>query len=439
MKDPVGKYLERRTQLDRWPLTCGSLEGLEQVVVIPALAEGDYLFATLDRLAQNDRNALEKTLVICVVNNRAEPHCARALIEENARTLARLEAVRHHHRLRLAYVDASSPGRELPPKDGVGLARKIGLDWGLVVLSRTKPGLGLLFCLDADTLVQANYLTAVRDAFMTRGLWAGVVDYAHPLDGPEEETAAIVAYELFLRYHVLGLHYAGSPYAFPTIGSTMVCRTEAYVAVSGMNRRRAGEDFYFLQELAKTGGVQPILETTVFPSARISGRVPFGTGARVARYRGGKADAYTLYHPEGYRILRRWLALVESRLDRSGNSILQEASRIAVPLSDFLLQNGFAAVWDRLQRSSPAAETLHRQFHRWFDGLKTLRLLHHLRDTDFPQQEMFASICTLLKWFDFPHCIAEPVVLRGDLARQKQLLTRLRTLERQPGPPQDPC
>ena len=35
----------------------------------------------------------------------------------------------------------------------------------------------------------------------------------------------------------------------------MTCTAKSYVATGGMNRRMAGEDFYFLQKLAKTDGV----------------------------------------------------------------------------------------------------------------------------------------------------------------------------------------
>ena len=70
-----------------------------------------------------------------------------------------------------------------------------------------------------------------------------------PVDN--DETKAIICYEIFLRYYVLGLKFAKSDYAFHTIGSTMLCTPDAYVKVEGMNKRKAAEDFYFLEKLAK--------------------------------------------------------------------------------------------------------------------------------------------------------------------------------------------
>ena len=94
----------------------------------------------------------------------------------------------------------------------------------------------------------------------------------------------IAAYELHLRYHVRVQKWIGFPYAFQTIGSAMAVRAWAYVKQGGMNRRHAGEDFYFLQKISWLGPISELSTVTVFPSPRLSGRVPFGTGKAVGDY-----------------------------------------------------------------------------------------------------------------------------------------------------------
>ena len=72
--------------------------------------------------------------------------------------------------LNLAWVDAASPGLELPLKGGgVGLARRIGLDLALSRLDCLN-GDPLLVCLDADTLVRPDYLPALVRHFRTEPL-----------------------------------------------------------------------------------------------------------------------------------------------------------------------------------------------------------------------------------------------------------------------------
>ncbi len=459
MRDPIAAYLEKRADLESRPLILppsipphAGGRAVEQVIVIPALAEYDHIFETLDGLRDNDPAELERTLVICVINNRRPPLVTPEQLDNNHRTLERLRS-EDFSPLRVGYIDASSPGRELPDKAGVGTARKLGLDWGLAVLAHglhgrhgrrfadtpdslrsfvkeeghsefRVPSSAFLLSLDADTHVESNYLAAVRAHFdHAKPPWAAVIAYAHRLD---DQPAAIVCYELFLRYHVLGLRYAGSPYAFHTIGSAMACTAQAYAAVAGMNQRQAGEDFYFLQQLAKTGPVDTITTTTVHPSARASWRVPFGTGQRVGRYHAGEHDEYAVYNPEIYRVLRDWLAAVADNLDASPVRLLAKARAIEPQLEAFLIANDFASAWTSLQKNAPNPTQLHAQFHRWFDGFKTLKLIHHLRDNGYPQTNLFQALATMFGWDDQEAKI--PSTCAPDIPSQIKLLHDLRQL-----------
>lgn len=435
--DPIENYLRKRADLISRQLIARDCDGLDQVVVIPVLAEQATLFSTLEGVSRNPSSDLKRTLVICVVNNRAHPHADRAMIEDNQATLRILDGfVRHKapggasilakSALRLGYIDASSPGCELPPKDGVGLARKLGLDWGLEVVRKAGSPTRLLLSLDADTRVEPNYLGAVRRFFEANNTWAAVIDYAHRLEGPREQQAGIICYELFLRCHVMGLRHAKSPYAFPSIGSTMVCRAEAYAAVSGMNRRQAGEDFYFLQQLAKTGGVARVHTTTVHPASRPGRRTPFGTGQRVRRFMEGFQDEYRAYHPDSYAVLRDWLELVAARPDSDAETLENEAGRICSALRTFLELKRFGRAWERIQKNSADPRRLLEQFHRWFDGLKTVRLIHHLRDNGFPDQDLFCSIDRLLAMSGEDPFPVDMTHIHHDLDAQKELLAHLR-------------
>ncbi len=207
---------------------------------------------------------------------------------------------------------------------------------------------------------------------------------------------AICCYEIFLRAYVMGLSFAGSPYAFHAIGSTMACTAQAYVDVRGMNRRTAAEDFHFLNKLAKIGSIGVIETTTVFPSPRPSDRVPFGTGRRMLRFMTGGTDEYRLYDPRIFGILREWLAGMEADPDRGSEAILTAARKIHSGLKAYLDLSRFAIDWPVIRRNCPDSEHLRRQFHVWFDGLKTLRLVHHLSRSAFPPVPMFEGLKGLL-------------------------------------------
>lgn len=413
----VEKYLQKYAVSPVRPLHAASVAGVEQAVVIPALAESPSLFCTLSSIAANPEGELRRTLILCVVNNHRPPAASQEQIVDNQATLSILQALIAGRKpatagsgargcdldriagspLRLGCIDASSPGQEIPDRDGgVGTARKIGMDAALAVLSGEGPGGGVIGCLDADTLVMENYLAAIRAHHSTTKDPAAVAAYAHQRPDDPTLRQAICCYEIFLRSYVMGLSFAGSPYAFHAIGSTVSCTAHAYAAVRGMNRRTAAEDFHFLDKLAKLGRVGRITETTLFPAARLSSRVPFGTGQRMLRFVAGETDEYRIHDSRIFVILREWLAAIDADPDRGAEAILEEAGKIHPELQGYLDLCRFAADWPVIRMNSPDPERLRRQFHVWFDGLKTLRLVHHIGRLAFPPVPMFAGLRELL-------------------------------------------
>jgi hypothetical protein len=388
LPSPLTRYLAKRAFPGPWTLEGCARTGFAGAVVIPALAESAHLFATLESLAANPPELLERFLAVVVVNHRADASPEEQA--DNRLTLRRLESGEGVPKgLRLAWVDAASPGRELPPGEGVGLARKLGFDLALGRLDWSRRP--LLASLDADTLVEPSYLPALVRHFKTARAGGAVLPFRHRPGATTEVEAAIIRYELFLRHYVLGLALAGSPYAYHTVGSAMACSASAYLKAGGMNRRRAAEDFYFLQQLAKTCGVAQLAGTVVHPSSRPSLRVPFGTGRAVGRLLAGE-EVVRFYPPEAFETLGRWLALVGERSGERGQILAAQAGQLAPPLVDYLEEIGFVAVWERLQNTHRRPEKLLTAFHGWFDALRTLRLIRRLGAASEPETALAALL-----------------------------------------------
>ncbi|HEY6871461.1 MAG TPA: glycosyltransferase family 2 protein [Geobacteraceae bacterium] len=379
---PVTSYLQSRAIQGPWRIAGCDGHGFDGAIVIPSLAESERLFATLATLAANPAELLARFIVLVVVNHRED--APQSDKEDNRRTLARLAAAASDFpSLNLARVDAASAGLEMPARGGgVGLARKI--DLALTRLDH-EAVVALLVCLDADTLVEPSYLPALVRHFRETRAGGAAIPFRHQRGGTPEEQRAIDRYELFLRHYVLGLGLAGSPYAFHTVGSAMAATSAAYVRSGGMNTRTAGEDFYFLQHLSKTAGVSRVAGTTVHPSPRASHRVPFGTGRSVSRWLAGDGEAITFYRPECFRILGKWLGLVPHGLDSTAGEIMAEARHISPHLPEYLESVRFPETWQGLRRNHPVPERRLSAFHGWFDGLRTMKLVHHLSARGLPR------------------------------------------------------
>ncbi len=286
----------------------------------------------------------------------------------------------------------------MPEKTGgVGLARKIGMDLALTIFDYSKPGKKIIICLDADCIIEKNYIEEIITSFNTKNINSAVINYEHQLPDDEESQRAIICYEIFLRYYEFGLKYAGSDYYFQAIGSTIVCDHEAYIKVEGMNKKKAAEDFYFLEKLIKNYEIQRIKSTKVFPSGRPSWRVPFGTGQRISRYLSKAQNEYLLYDPESFTILKKWLELFNNKDIFLTKDYLQKAKEIHPELFYFLSRQNFEKDWEKISANSKDEKHLHSQKIKWFDGFRTLKFIHHLRDTVFPQINMFDALDTLFK------------------------------------------
>jgi hypothetical protein len=391
------KYLHTRAIQGPWQIDGCPETGFSGAVVIPSLAENAHLFATLRSLAANPTDLLARFLVLVIVNHREDALSGDK--EDNYETLKRLSGGDPElAALRLGWVDAASPGLEMPAKGGgVGFARKIGLDLALPRLDFTGQS-PILVSLDADTLVEPSYLPALADHFRRSKAGGAVIPFRHRLGATPAEQDAIDRYELFLRSYILGLSLAGSPYAFHSVGSAMACTAYAYIRMGGMNRRQAAEDFYFLQQLHRTAGVEQLRGTKVHPSARPSHRVPFGTGRSISRAVLEKSSAITFYQPECFRILCAWLDAVSKNPERNALSILADAASISPHLGGYFENAGFLAVWERMRKNHRRVEALLSSFHGWFDGLRTMKLIHHLSDGPFPRCEPEEALHPLLEW-----------------------------------------
>lgn len=362
---------------------------LGMVVVIPCYNEPEVL-ASLHSLWRCKRP--ERAVEVMVVINSGEGSPMEVL-EQNQRSLEEGKLwVREDcdRDFRVHFLNAANVPRK---HAGVGLTRKIGMDEALCRLGGLDRMDAPIVCFDADSGCDENYLVEIENYFRVERKSPGCsIYFEHPLEGPEpaEIYEAITLYELHLRYYVEGLRFAGFPHAFHTIGSSMAVRAEAYMKQGGMNRRQAGEDFYFLHKIIPLGDFGEINTTRVVPSPRASDRVPFGTGRAVRNYlRGGTFETYPL---EAFRDLKQLFARVEEL--RSSDAVLGE---MAPALQTFLTRQNVASALEQIRTHTKSAETFRNRFFRWFDGFMAMKYIHHARDTQYGSAAVTDAARTLIR------------------------------------------
>ena len=225
LPDSVKKYLDKYSSA-RWTLETDVTSNITAAIIVPAICEHNQIIKLLKSLSENYRDYFNSTLIIFVINNFKSSN--NEIKNDNKNSLELLRAIQKNEKsndvfihtikssgINIAIVDASTEGKELPEKDGgVGLARKIGMDLALTVFDYSLPIKKIIVSLDADCTLDKNYINEINNQFNTRILSAAIINFRHNVESDLETLPAIICYEIFLRYYVLGLRYAGSPYAF---------------------------------------------------------------------------------------------------------------------------------------------------------------------------------------------------------------------------------
>jgi hypothetical protein len=83
-------------------------------------------------------------------------------------------------------------------------------------------------------------------------------------------------------------------------------------------------------------------------------------------------------------------------------------------------------------RNHRNSNALPKQFHVWFDGFKTLKLIHHLTENGFPLVDMFKALKDLLRMIDHPYPEEIKEKITPSIAEQMEILSFIRQQCRSP-------
>jgi hypothetical protein len=351
------------------------------IIVIPAYNERD-LTLLLDSL-QKCRQPQCKVEVIVVIN--APENAPEDCIENNRQTVLDIISWKEKNPgcfFRLFYFSVEKP---LVKGWGVGLARKTGMDEALRRLDSINNPNGIILNLDADCTVEENYLEAVfSELYNEPSHSACSIYFEHPASGQkysENIYRYIVLYELHLRYYIQALSYTGFPWVFHTVGSSIAVKALPYIKVGGMNRKQAGEDFYFVQKLVPLGGYFSLNSTTVHPSPRISVRVPFGTGASINKLMADESPTFRTYSFNAFSDLRAFFGYIERVFDSQENLLFEIYSAFPDGLKSYMSVNEWTEKMIEIKTNTSNFQSFSKRFFNWFNMFKIVKYLNHVHNS----------------------------------------------------------
>ena len=366
------------------------------IVVIPAFDEPG-INKLLDSLSKC-REPECRTEVIIVIN--APDHATPESLENNTKTLNNIESWKKENnqcffRLFAFIVEHSSISGW-----GVGLARKTGMDEAIRRYnSINKPG-GVILNLDADCTVDQNYFRAVSNELFNKKIRSACsIYFEHLLSGTGYEESIfkyITLYELHLRYYFQGLAYSGFPYVFHTVGSAIAVKALPYVKAGGMNRRQAGEDFYFVQKLVPAGGYFSLNSTTVYPSPRASVRVPFGTGASIGKLSADQSSTLLTYNLLAFSELRTFFEMTEVFFESGSRELHEQFVLIPGGLKLFINEEVWIKKMMEIKNNTSGILSFKKRFFGWFNMFKIVKYLNFSHSGYFDKKPVDLAASELL-------------------------------------------
>ncbi len=330
-------------------------------IALPVLNERENLPAFIENLKKQTCTDWKLTVCVNQYDHWWDIEEKKAICLDNALSIEFLNRLQDK---RITVLDRSSKGNGWKPKKGgVGFARKTAMDF---IAKRAQKN-DVIISADADTVYPENWLSETREVFIKNGDITGLsLPYYHPLPHAEKDARLILRYEIYMRNYALNMIRIKNPYRFTALGSAMAFPVWAYKKTGGLTPVQAGEDFYFLQKLVKSGNLEYTAGTVVFPSARFSDRVNFGTGPALIKGASGNWSSYPVYPYRFFDEVEKTYRKFKDLFDND----------VPLPMDDFLQkQFGDKNIWQPLRNNYKDKDNFVKACINKIDGLRILQFL----------------------------------------------------------------
>jgi hypothetical protein len=390
------QYLEKQNDFKSY-ITARPLKDLNYIIVIPCYNE-DKLIRSLESLYNCSKPEFPVEIIIVINSSITADNKVK---EQNTKTLNEANTwISKYSTRKFSYHIIYVPG--LSPKyAGAGLARKIGMDEAVSRFNVIQNSKGVIISFDADSLCDSNYVNEIEKHFKNYPDANGcTVYFEHPTSGDEFSDniyKAITLYELNLRCFIQSLRLASFPFAYHTVGSCFAVRASTYVKQGGMNKRKAGEDFYFLHKIIPLGNFFELNNTRVIPSPRPSARVPFGTGPVINRFLKAEDPVLMTYNPQSFDDLSRFLNIFPALFKKQKSWIEKEMNQLPEPVNVFLHDNDAVYRIDEANNNSNNIKSFMGRLFNWFNAFKIIKFLNFCSNGYYPRTDVVVTANTVVK------------------------------------------
>lgn len=198
-----------------------------------------------------------------------------------------------------------------------GLLRKLGMDEATDRFEQIENPKGFIINLDEGSEVESDFWEKLEIHFRkNRKTRACSLYFEYPLMDAGNHSIlhkALLRYELYLRYYIQGLRFAGYPRAQQVHSPAFAVRCDAYQQQGGMNKKVVDEVFYFLHKYSAENQLSELNSSRIIPDISKSDSASLGSTRSLSKWisQGGETE-FTVINPLVFEILKDFFEQVPS-------------------------------------------------------------------------------------------------------------------------------
>ncbi|HEX2898674.1 MAG TPA: hypothetical protein VHS96_03035 [Bacteroidia bacterium] len=283
---------------------------------------------------------------------------------------------------------------------GEGMMLKVGMDEAVSRFRLAGRDDGLIVVLEAGNICPTDFLVVVQDEFARhpKVQTMGVETRYEPSSLHPEMADALIRIRLSEHLLVAGLRFCGHPYAFPMMEIGFAVHASAYQAQMGMNRRKQGATFDFLQKFVELGAHRHCTATAVAARSVATNIPRFEIGFAIWEYWKSPNPDYPVFASESFFALKTGLEQLRSWFGMAEAELQAALAQFSEGFRQFMQTQGFVAKVLEMKRYTKTAEAFEKRFHRWFNSLKTLQYFQYCRDHHWPDRPIVDVGNELAAW-----------------------------------------
>jgi hypothetical protein len=138
-----------------------------------------------------------------------------------------------------------------------------------------------------------------------------------------------------------------------------------------MGRQQGGEDFYFLQKVFAFGKVKELEQLHVYPMARFSDRIPFGTGPALQKIADEPDGEMKSYHFDAFLALKELFDLRHAFFKQDGSVIREKIGQLHPAIVEFTRRYDVVQEIEECNRNSATQPAFEKRFFHHFNASRS--------------------------------------------------------------------